>query len=143
VPDRSSFRIELRVPGETEHLRAPRLVAASTATMLGYDLDDLWEVRYGVDELCSALMTLGCPRLDIVFEEDPPSGCLVVRGSGDRRPSTNGNAPEGLGEYAVAILDAVTAAWAMENAGTTVCFTATFRPPALPIARSDEISLPH
>ena len=71
--------VMLTVPAEPAYVRAVRLVAASLAADLGFDVERLEDVRVAVDELCSLFL----PDTDdgaIELRFLPVDGCLEVTG---------------------------------------------------------------
>lgn len=50
--------IKLSVPAAPEHVRLVRLIAAGLATRLEFTLDDIDDLKIGVDELCAYLTGL-------------------------------------------------------------------------------------
>jgi len=49
----------LRIPADTGRVRIARLVAAAIADDIGFDLDEIDDLRLAVDELCFALLDAG------------------------------------------------------------------------------------
>jgi serine/threonine-protein kinase RsbW len=83
-------RVELSVPATTQHLRLVRLTASGMATDLGFDLDQIEDLRLAVDEACAVLVENAAPdaRLELSYRGD--SGALVIDG---RCPRANGTGP--------------------------------------------------
>ncbi|MGF1597955.1 MAG: hypothetical protein ACFCVK_13645 [Acidimicrobiales bacterium] len=55
----STEEIQMVVPAAGRHVKAVRLVAATLAADLGFDVEELEDVRVGVSELCSLLQPEG------------------------------------------------------------------------------------
>jgi serine/threonine-protein kinase RsbW len=53
-------RAVLEIPGDTAHVQLARLVAAGLAGRLEFDIDEIEDLRIGVDECCVAV--LECAR---------------------------------------------------------------------------------
>jgi serine/threonine-protein kinase RsbW len=71
------------VPASPRFLSAARVVAASLGVEAGLDVDDLDDLRLGVNELVSLLVEVATPgsRVDLEFEVDDVR--ITVRGSLD------------------------------------------------------------
>jgi len=78
--------VRLVLPTDTQHLRLARLVAAGVAAPAGLGIDDVDDLRIGVDELCTTLVEASAPgALTLVFTFD--DGRVEVRGrAAVRRP---------------------------------------------------------
>ncbi len=81
--------VRLSLPASPRYLAAARVVAASLGAESGLSVDDLEDLRLGVNELVSVLVESGDAgdRVELEFETD--GGSITVRGqrSGDsRRP---------------------------------------------------------
>jgi hypothetical protein len=85
VHDRDRAGIELVLPASTEVIRLVRLLASGIAAQARLDVEDVDDVRIGVDELCSSLLEVSDGnRLTLRF--DAEVGGLEVRGIATRRP---------------------------------------------------------
>ena len=84
--DGPPHEIRLVLPTDTQHLRLARLVAAGVAAPAGLGIDDVDDLRIGVDELCTTLVEASVPgALTLVFTFD--DGQVEVRGrTPARRP---------------------------------------------------------
>ena len=51
--------IVLVLPGDAQHLRLARLMAAGVAVPAGLGIDDVDDLRIAVDELCTTLLEVG------------------------------------------------------------------------------------
>jgi hypothetical protein len=82
-PDRAG--IELVLPASTEVIRLARLLASGIAAQARLDVDEVDDVRIGVDELCSSLLEVSDGLLlTLRFETDHRG--LEVHGVTSRRP---------------------------------------------------------
>jgi len=64
--------IVLVLPGDAQHLRLARLMAAGVAAPAGLGIDDVDDLRIAVDELCTTLLEAGGDRpltLTFAYEE--------------------------------------------------------------------------
>jgi hypothetical protein len=50
--------VALTLPAEPEVLRVARLAASGLASIGGFDLDEIEDVRIGIDELCTAIVAV-------------------------------------------------------------------------------------
>ena len=75
--------VRLSVPASPQFLSAARVVAASLGVEAGLDVDDLDDLRLGVNELVSLLVEVAAPgsRVDLEFEVDDVR--ITVRGTID------------------------------------------------------------
>ena len=75
--------VRLSVPASPQFLSAARVVAASLGVEAGLDVDDLDDLRLGVNELVSLLVEVAAPgsRVDLEFEVDDVH--ITVRGTID------------------------------------------------------------
>lgn len=115
--------VDLTVPASSDHLRVLRLVTSSLASSLGFDIDQLDDLRIAVDELCSLLI-----------EHAPPEGriCLTLRN--DRgHLFTEGSLVDGApGAAAIdpvsqLILDGLDIDWTIEARAPSFCLVAPSR----------------
>lgn len=70
--------VELVVPAEAQHARLCRLVASGVATSIGFDYEDVADVRIAVDELVSMLIETSRHSVALRFRTE--HGGLVVEG---------------------------------------------------------------
>jgi serine/threonine-protein kinase RsbW len=70
--------VELTVPASPRHIRAARLVAASLASDIGFDVERLEDVKVAVDEMCSLFRGNDSETINLVFTVDDRQ--LSVRG---------------------------------------------------------------
>jgi hypothetical protein len=72
--------VRLTVPRSLEYVRLVRLTAAGFASRLGYDVEDIDDVRRAVDELASIVVETGQGgELEVALHV--AAGSLVVEGS--------------------------------------------------------------
>ena len=83
----TSGPVRLEVPPAAQYLSAARLVAGAMAADAGLTVDDLEDLRLGVDELLSVLIAgVGATSADgahIALEYVADDGTITVRGSVD------------------------------------------------------------
>ncbi len=91
VPDRSPASnahpsidaVRLSLPASPRYLSAARVVAASLGAESGLTVDDLDDLRLGVNELVSLLVEASGPAARIDLEFDAADGTITVRGRVD------------------------------------------------------------
>jgi len=72
--------VRLSVPRALEYVRLVRLMASGFASRLGYDVEEIDDVRRAVDELASIVVESGTGgELQVTFEV--ADGVLVIEGS--------------------------------------------------------------
>lgn len=77
-------RVELNVPATTDSVMLARLTVAALAAQVGFDIEQIEDLRLAVDELCSSLIQPdGSVRLLLTFRYDDE--CLEVTGALDKR----------------------------------------------------------
>lgn len=57
--DHNEERIELVLPADKRLVRVARLVASGVATTVGFDVEEVEDLRIAVDEMCTALVEGG------------------------------------------------------------------------------------
>jgi serine/threonine-protein kinase RsbW len=72
--------VRLSVPGALEYVRVVRLTAAAVAARLGFDVDEIEDVRVAVDELASVVIEAGSGA-EITFTFSNLGDTFVVDGS--------------------------------------------------------------
>ncbi|MET0325352.1 MAG: ATP-binding protein [Ilumatobacteraceae bacterium] len=80
-PPADEATVRLSVPASPQYLSAARLVAASIGAESGLSVDDLEDLRLGVNELASALVEGAAPGSRIELEYVPAAGAITVNGS--------------------------------------------------------------
>jgi anti-sigma regulatory factor (Ser/Thr protein kinase) len=83
----TSGPVRLEVPPAPQYLSAARLVAGAMAADAGLTVDDLEDLRLGVDELLSVLIAgvgeVGADGVRIALEYVVDEGTITVRGAVD------------------------------------------------------------
>jgi len=97
--------VRLNVPATTRYLAAARLVAASLGAESGLSVDDLDDLRLGVNELVSLLVESAAPGTRIDLEFAAGDGEVTVRGRLDGAVGPDG--PSEIDELTRRIIDAV------------------------------------
>jgi anti-sigma regulatory factor (Ser/Thr protein kinase) len=115
--------VDLTVPASSDHLRVLRLVTSSLAASLGFDIDQLDDLRVAVDELCSLLIEHASPdgRICLTLRDD--RGHLFVEGS--MVDSAPGDAV--LDPVSQLILDGLDIDWSIEAPAPSFCLVAPSR----------------
>jgi len=72
--------VRLSVPASTRYLSAARVVAASLGAESGLDVDDLDDLRLGVNEMVSLLIESAPPTARVDLEFDVHELGITVRG---------------------------------------------------------------
>ena len=95
--------VRLSLPASPRYLSAARVVAASLGAETGLSIDDLEDLRLGVNELVSLLVEAGRgeDRVELEFETDGDS--ITVRG----QRSGDGGTPMAVDELTARIVEAV------------------------------------
>jgi anti-sigma regulatory factor (Ser/Thr protein kinase) len=95
--------VRLSLPASPRYLSAARVVAASLGAESGLSIDDLEDLRLGVNELVSILVESGhaSDRVELEFETDGSS--ITVRG----QRSGDGGGPLAVDELTTRIVEAV------------------------------------
>jgi len=77
--------VRLTFPGSLEYVRVARMTASAVAARLGFDVEEIEDIRVAVDELVSVVIEAGDGReLDLTFSE--LAGRFAVEG---RAPVTS------------------------------------------------------
>lgn len=107
--------VRLWVPCSLEYVRLVRLTAASLANRLGFDLDEIDDLRVAVDELVSTLVDAAADgRLEVVFRVRPATIEIDGRTSSAKLPV--------LDDLTVQILSAVVDDYEVDADGTEGTF---------------------
>jgi anti-sigma regulatory factor (Ser/Thr protein kinase) len=103
INDSDAGPVRLSLPASPRYLAAARVVATSLGAESGLSVDDLEDLRLGVNELVSVLVESGDPsdRVELEFENDGRS--VTVRG----QRSGGAGAPLELDELTARIVEAV------------------------------------
>ena len=77
-------RIELCVPAERSTLLIIRMTTAGVMSRAGLTLDEMDDMKMGVDEACNLLLLQkpGCQSLSVCYEYDENSVSVLVEGEG-------------------------------------------------------------
>jgi len=97
--------VRLTVPANTRYLAAARVVAASLGAESGLSVDDLDDLRLGVNELVSLLIESAAPGARIDLEFAAGDAQVTVRGRLDGEVGPDG--PSEIDELTRRIIDAV------------------------------------
>jgi serine/threonine-protein kinase RsbW len=100
----ANHQVVLTVPAQPEFLRVVRMTASGLGSRLGFNIDEVDDLRLALDELCFALIgkgTEGLLRLVYVLEED----ALVI--SGEIEQPVDGRPESTLNDLSRQILSAL------------------------------------
>ena len=115
--------VRLSLPATPAYVRIVRLAASGIATNLGFDVDELDDLRVAVGELVNLTLEVCEPEtLDVVFTI--AGNEFQIEGSA---PAADGRTVE-LDILTRQILDAFLDTYKIEIADGRVCFTCTLRP---------------
>jgi serine/threonine-protein kinase RsbW len=97
-----SETVRLTIPAALEFVRIARLTASGVASRVGFDVDEIEDIRVAVDELSSILVDVaGDGQLELAFT--PAAGGIEIEG----RTHTDADEVEGVDELTRQILAAV------------------------------------
>jgi Anti-sigma regulatory factor (Ser/Thr protein kinase) len=115
--------VRLSLPASPDYVRIVRLAASGIATNLGFDVDELDDLRVAVGELVNLTLEVCRPEiLEVQFTVDGSE--LSIEGSA---PAADGRVVE-LDSLTRQILDAFLDSYTIGIADGNVCFTCTLRP---------------
>src|SRR5258708_38662054 len=115
--------VRLSLPASPDYVRIVRLAASGIATNLGFDVDELDDLRVAVGELVNLTLEVCKPEtLEVLFTIDGKE--LRVEGSA---PAADGRVVE-LDTLTRQILDAFLDAYTIEITDGRVSFSCTLRP---------------
>ncbi len=115
--------VRLSLPASPDYVRIVRLAASGIATNLGFDVDELDDLRVAVGELANlTLEVCTAETLEVLFTIDGN----VLRIEGSAR-AADGRVVE-LDSLTRQILDAFLDTYAIEITDGRVCFSCTLRP---------------
>jgi serine/threonine-protein kinase RsbW len=105
VDDVRSQEVRLTMPASPDLLRVARLTAAGLANRVGFNIDEVEDVKMALDELCFSVVgdVPGSGTIDLRFVLEPGSLVIEGEGPGDGSPARD---PE-TSEFSALILDAV------------------------------------
>lgn len=118
----STQNVILTVPAQPEFLRVVRMTASGLGSRLGFNIDEVDDLRLALDELCFALIGKGADgdlKLTYVLDED----ALTIHGESATSP--NGGAE--LNDLSTQILSALVDSHELSNDGNVRTFTLTKR----------------
>ncbi len=104
-PPEPGDTVRLSLPAATRYLAAARVVATSLGAESGLTVDDLDDLRLGVNELVSLLVESAAPGTRIDLEFAAGDGEVTVRGRLDGEVGPDG--PSEIDELTRRIVDAV------------------------------------
>ena len=83
--------VRLSVPGSLEYVRVVRLTAAAVAARLGFDIEEIEDLRVAVDELASVVIEAGSGA-ELSFTFSNLGDTFVVEGTAavDAEPALDG-----------------------------------------------------
>jgi serine/threonine-protein kinase RsbW len=115
--------VRLSLPASPDYVRIVRLAASGIATNLGFDVDELDDLRVAVGELVNLTLEVCRPEiLEVLFTVDGSE--LRIEGSA---PAADGRVVE-LDSLTRQILDAFLDTYTIEIVDGNVCFSCTLRP---------------
>ncbi len=96
--------ITLTVPASLEFIRIVRLTASGVASRLGFDIEDIEDLRVAVDELASIVVENALPAdLQVVFTVR--DGVLRIEGRAPARPNGDPKVEELTRQILAAVVD--------------------------------------
>jgi hypothetical protein len=112
--------VRLSVPGSLGYVRVARLTAAAVASSLGFDIEEIEDLRVAVDELTSVVIEAG-PGGEVSLSFSNLGDAFVVEGSGpvESEPA--------LDDLSRQILNVVVDEFTLSATGGTAHFRATKR----------------
>ena len=115
--------VRLSLPASPDYVRIVRLAASGIATNLGFDVDELDDLRVAVGELVNLTLEVCRPEiLEVMFTVDGSE--LRIEGSA---PAADGRVVE-LDSLTRQILDAFLDTYTIGIVDGAVCFSCTLRP---------------
>jgi serine/threonine-protein kinase RsbW len=106
-----SETVRLTIPAALEFVRIARLTASGVASRVGFDVDEIEDLRVAVDELSSILVDLaGSEQLELAFT--PTVDGIEIEG----RTHVDDTTPPAIDELTQQILAAVVDEYGVENA---------------------------
>jgi hypothetical protein len=100
--------VTLRFPAETERVRLARTLVATLGDDVGFDFDEVEDLRIAVDELCFVLLDPAGHRGSIELVGRSSDGELVIEGACDvdgHRPRSARAIPELTGQILATVVD--------------------------------------
>ncbi len=123
--------VSIKIPASPEYLQVVRLIAAGLAARLGFTLDEIEDLKIGVDELCAYLTgATGRPgELDITFSLSEDA--IEIRGEARLAPGYPVRTE--LTSFSRQILDTVADTATLDRSNGTPTFTLVKRNRSTPI----------
>src|SRR5262245_54856676 len=90
----SQQRVSLKIPASAESLRIARVTAAGLASRVGFNIDEVDDLRLAVDELCFALITHSSNSSSLHLDYTLLGDGVTVDGRIDSHDHPIGRAPE-------------------------------------------------
>jgi serine/threonine-protein kinase RsbW len=117
--------VRLTIPAALEYVRIVRLTASGVASRLGFDIEEIEDLRVAVDELASLVVEAADGELDVVFSVRDDT--LQIEGEA---PVPDGAARDTVEELTGQILAAVVDEWLLERTDRGLRFCCNRRLPA-------------
>ncbi len=79
--------VVMTIPADAKYLRPVRLAVGGVATMMGFDIEAIDDLRIGVDEICAALLESGDGTqlcVEICVQPDDAMRIVGTTAAGDR-----------------------------------------------------------
>lgn len=117
--------VELTIPAALEYVRIARLVVSGLASRLGFDVEEIEDLRVAIDELSSLLVEAhdGAGTVRLVLRAEDGGESISVAGE---RPGGAAPAPH-VDELTKQILAAVVDEWNLDATDGGPCFRFTKR----------------
>jgi len=118
--------VRLIVPASLEYVRIVRLTASGIASRLGFDVDEIENLRVAIDELASMVVERSAPgELELSFTT--VDNQLAIEG---RAPAGSGSVGTEIEELTAQILNAVIDKYELRNGDGSIGFWCVRRLPA-------------
>jgi serine/threonine-protein kinase RsbW len=118
--------IKLTVPAALEYVRIVRLTASGVASRLGFDVEEIEDLRVAVDELASIVVE-ATDGGELAVQFAVQDQCLRIEGEASLAPNRAENAR--VDDLTAQILAAVVDEWELNTAESTVRFACVRRVP--------------
>lgn len=113
--------VSVKIPASPAYLQVVRLIAAGLASRLGFNIDEIEDLKIGVDELCAYLTGAQGRRGFLEIDFEVHEGTLKISGSGDFEAGQKVRTD--LTEFSRMILDTVVDSAALEQNGGRPLFS--------------------
>jgi serine/threonine-protein kinase RsbW len=118
--------VRLIVPASLEYIRIVRLTASGIASRLGFDVDEIEDLRVAIDELASMVVERSAAGdLELAFTTADHQ--LTIEG---RAPASGPNVDTSIEELTTQILNAVSDKYELRNSDGSISFSCVRRLPA-------------